>query len=226
VITDNPKTTFFLFHNYLNRNTNFYKNDFEKRIDSTAKIHGTCIIPDKNIILGKNVILGPYVVLHENTIIEDNVFISDGSVISNPAFYYYEDNGIRNLVDSVGSVVIREYVEIHSHVVICKGVLGGMTEIGKNTKIDGHVFIGHDVQIKENCLIPAGSKFAGSVVVDKDCFIGIGTVVSPQVNIKKGSRTSAGAVVVKNVKENSHVSGNFAIEHEKFVNYIRKIDRK
>ena len=225
VISDNPKTTFFLFHNYLNRNTNFYNNDFEKKIDSSAKIHSTCIIPDKNIIIGKNVILSPYVVLHENTIIEDNVFISDSSIISHPAFYYYENDGIRNLVDSAGSVLIKEYAEIHSHVIICKGVLGGITEIGNNTKIDGHVFIGHDVQIKENCLIPSGSKFGGSVILDKDCYIGTGTIITPQIHIKKSSKTSAGAVVVKNVSESSHVSGNFAIEHEKYVKFIRKIDK-
>jgi UDP-3-O-[3-hydroxymyristoyl] glucosamine N-acyltransferase len=222
-ISDNPKAVFFMFHNYLNRNTNFYKNDFEKQIDVTARIHSTCIIPDRNIIIGKNVILGPFVVLYENTNIEDNVFISAGSVIGHPAFYYFENDGIRNMVDSVGSVIIREYAEIHSHVIICKGVLGGVTEIGRNTKIDGHVFVGHDVQIKENCVIPSGSKFGGSVIVDGDCYIGTGTIIAPQIHIKKGSKTSAGAVVVKNVKENTHVSGNFAIDHVKYVNFIRKI---
>lgn len=139
------------------------------------------------------------------------------------AFYYFDFDGHRIAVDSVGGVVLKEYVEIHSQVVVCRGTLGGITEIDKNTKIDGHVFIGHDVRIKENCLVAAGSQFAGSVTVNKNCFIGIGSRIAPQITIGSNSKLSAGSVVVKNVKENSHISGNFALDHVKYVNFIRKV---
>lgn len=225
VISDNPRTSFFLFHNYLNKYTDFYKNDIKNKIDSTAEIHSTCIIPEKNIIIGKNVILRPYVVLYENTIIEDDVFIGDSTVIGNPAFYYFDINGIKTAVDSTGAVILKKNVEIHSHVVICRGTLGGVTEVGSNTKIDSHVFIGHDVTIKENCLIPAGSTFAGGVTVGENCFVGIGSKITPLVNIGKNVMISAGSTVVKNVKDNSHVSGNFAIDHEKYVKFLWKISK-
>ena len=225
VVTDNPRYSFFLFHNYLNRNTDFYKINIGKNIDVTAQIHSTCIIPDKNIIIGKNVVIRPYVVLYENTIIGDNVVIGDGSVIGYPAFYYFDNGEEKTAVDSTGGVILRNNSEIHSHVVICRGTLGGMTEVGKNSKIDGHVFIAHDVKIKENCLIPAGSTFAGSVTIEDNCFIGIGSNFVPQVCVGKNSKVSAGATIVKNVKENTHVSGNFAVDHVKYVNFIRKINK-
>jgi UDP-3-O-[3-hydroxymyristoyl] glucosamine N-acyltransferase len=225
VISDNPRTSFFLFHNYLNKHTDFYKNDIKNKIDSSAEIHNTCIIPEKNIIIGKNVILRPYVVLYENTIIEDDVIIGNSTVIGNPAFYYFDINGIKTAVDSTGGIILRKNVEIHSHVVICRGTLGGMTEVGSNTKIDSHVFIGHDVTIKENCLIPAGSTFAGVVTINENCFVGIGSKITPLVNIGKNTMVSAGLVVVKNVKENSHVSGNFAMDHEKYVKFLWRINK-
>jgi UDP-3-O-[3-hydroxymyristoyl] glucosamine N-acyltransferase len=225
VITDNPRTSFFLFHNYLNRHTDFYKNDFENKIDDTAQIHSTCVLPEKNIVIGKNVILHPNVVLYENVWIGDNVTIGDGSVIGSPAFYYFDIDGKKAPVDSTGGVKIKENVEIHSHVVICRGTLGGMTEICCNTKIDSHVFLGHDVTINKNCLIPAGSIFAGGVTLNENCFVGIGSKIAPLITIGKNVMISAGSTVVKNVKDNNHVSGNFAIEHVKHVNFIRKISK-
>ena len=223
VITDNPRTTFFLFHNYLNKYTEFYKNDFENKIDDTAQIHSTCILPEKNIVIGKNVVLRPNVVLYENVWIDDNVTIGDGSVIGSPAFYYLDIDEKKVLVDSTGGVKIKRNVEIHSHVVICRGTLGGMTEIGCNSKIDSHVFLGHDVTIKENCLLPAGSILGGGVTLNDNCFVGIGSKIVPLITVGKNVMISAGSTVVKNVKDNSHVSGNFAIDHVKYVNFIRKV---
>jgi UDP-3-O-[3-hydroxymyristoyl] glucosamine N-acyltransferase len=223
VITDNPRTSFFLFHNYLYKHTNFYKNDFEKKIYDTAQIHSTCILPEKNIVIGKNVVLRSNVVLYENVWIDDDVTIGDCSVIGSPAFYYFDTDGKRELVDSAGGVRINKNVEIHRHVVISKGTLGGMTEIGYNSKIDSHVFVGHDVTIKENCIIPGGSLFGGGVTINENCFVGMGSKITPQISIGKNVMISAGSTVVKNVKDNSHVSGNFAIDHVKYVNFIRKI---
>ena len=226
VISDNPRTSFFLFHNFLNQNTDFYKNDFGKNIDSTAQIHSTCILPDKNIVIGKNVVLRPNVVIYENVWIDDNVIIGENSIIGQPAFYYFENDGIRVAVDSTGGVKINEYAEIFSNVVISRGTLGGMTEMGRNTKIDSFVFVAHDVKIKENCLIPGGTIFGGSVTINDDCFVGIGSRIAPQVTIGKNVMISAGSTVVKNVKDNSHVSGTFAIDHAKYVNFVRKINKE
>jgi len=225
VITDNPRTTFFLFHNFLNKNTDFYKNDFESKIDETAQIHSTCILPKKNIVIGKNVILRPNVVLYENVWIDDNVTIGDASVIGSPAFYYFDFEGKKILVDSTGGVKIKSNVEMHSHVVVCRGTLGGMTEIECNTKIDSHVFLGHDVAIKESCLLPAGSILAGGVTLNENCFVGIGSRITPLITVGKNVMISAGAIVVKDVKDNSHVLGNVAIDNANYAKLMSSKDK-
>jgi len=225
VVVDNPRTCFFQFHNYLNKHTDFYKNDFENIIDDTAQIHSTCVLPNKNIFIGKNVVLCPNVVLYENVWIDDNVTIGDGSVIGSPAFYYFDINENRILVDSTGGVKIKNNAEIHSHVVICRGTLGGMTEIGCNTKIDSHVFLGHDVKIKEKCLLPAGSILAGGVTLNENCFVGIGSKITPLITIGKNVMISAGSIITKDIKDNNHVLGNLAIDHANWVNLMNSKDK-
>ncbi len=226
VASKNPRTHFFIFHNYLNRNTDFYENYCETYIDSSADLNRTAIIPNKNIVIGKNTKIMGNVVIYENTIIGDNVTIREGSVIGAPGFYYFSNNNRNEAVDSTGGVIIKNNVEVHTNTVICKGTLGGNTEVGEYTKIDSSVFFAHDVKIGENCLITAGTVLAGVVTIKKNTFIGIGANVVPLVTIGENCKVSAGSVVTKNVESGSHVSGNFAIKHNKFISFIKMINKE
>ncbi len=226
VSSKNPRTDFFMFHNYLNRNTEFYKNHYDTYIDSSAYIDNSVKIPKKNVIIGKNTKIMSNVVIHENTTIGDNVIIREGSVIGSPAFYYFDYNGNNESVDSVGGVIIKNNVEIHSNTVICKGTLGGNTEIGEYSKISSNITIAHDVKIKENCMITAGTVLAGAVIVNKGTFIGVGARIVPMVTVGENCKISAGSVVTKNVEDNTQVSGNFAIPHNKFIKFIKKISEE
>lgn len=223
VASKNPREDFFMFHNYLNRNSDFYKNEYNTVIEENAHIDLTAKISSKNVKIGKNTKIMANVVIYENTIIGDNVIIREGSVLGSPAFYYFSYNGNNETVDSVGGVKLQDNVEIYPNTVICKGTLGGDTEIGKHTKLDSNVFIAHDVKIMENCLITAGSVLAGVVTVKNNCFIGVGANIVPLVTIGENCKISAGAVVTRNVPDNSQVSGNFAISHTKFIEHIKSI---
>lgn len=221
-----PRSDFFEFHNYLNRNTNFYNIDYNTRIAESAEIDLSVKIPKKNVTIGENTKIRSNVVIYENTIIGDNVLIREGTIIGNPAFYYFNYNGKNEAVDSVGGVVVKDNVEIHSNVVVSKGTLGNNTEIGEYSKIDSNVYIAHDVKIKENCLITASVSLAGGATINSNTFIGIGAKVIPLITIGKNCKISAGAVVTRDVKDNTQVSGNFAISHDKFINFIKKLNEE
>lgn len=226
VSSKHPRADFFKFHNFLNRNTDFYKKDYDTKVDPSAQIDDTAKIPKKNVMIGKNTRIMANVVIYENTIIGDNVIIREGSVVGNPAFYYFQHNGNNEAVDSVGGVIIKNNVELHSNVVVCRGTLGDNTEIGKYTKIDSNVFIAHDVKIKENCLITAGAVLAGGATVNKNTFIGVGANIVPLITIGENCKISAGSVVTKNVENNTQVSGNFAIQHNKFIKFIKTLNEE
>lgn len=221
-VTDNPKTAFFEIHNYIAAQCD---GDFDSIISEDAVIHERAIIADKNVKIGANTSIAANVIIKEGTVIGDNCIIREGCVLGSPAFYYYGEGDNRSLVQSSGGVLIGNNVELHTTCIVEKGVMFGNTIIGDNTKIDNGVIVGHDTQIGRNCTVAGNALFAGSVIVEQNSFIGVSVAISPGVRLGHNVKVSSGAIVTKNVPEETHVSGNFAIEHDKYVKHIKAIGR-
>ena len=218
-ISENARSTFFKIHNYMVKK-NVLTN--ESIIAQSAKIHPTAIIDSNNVIIGENTVIGAYSVIKENTKIGNNVVIMENCVVGAPGFYYYDNSNEKTLVESAGGVTLEENVVLHPSTTICKGVFGKDTVLEKNVKIDSHVFIAHDVAIKENTLIAAGCILAGYTEVGENSFFGVGTATTPLVSVGNDVLLSAGSIVTKKVPSETHFSGNFAIEHNQFINNLKR----
>jgi UDP-3-O-[3-hydroxymyristoyl] glucosamine N-acyltransferase len=134
--------------------------------------------------------LYPSVTLYPGTELGDRVRIHSGTVIGSDGFGYVPDGDIHRKVPQIGSVIIREDVEIGANVTIDRGALGP-TVIGRGTKIDNLVQIGHNVTIGEHCLIISQAGIAGS------CKLGNYVILAGQVGVaghlKIGNRVSVAA---------------------------------
>jgi UDP-3-O-[3-hydroxymyristoyl] glucosamine N-acyltransferase len=143
-----------------------------------------------NCTLGEDVRLFPNVVLYASTEIGPRVRVHSGSVIGADGFGYVLDGGTHRKVPQIGSVVIKEDVEIGANVTIDRGALGP-TIIGKGTKIDNLVQIAHNVTIGEHCLLVSQVGIAGSTKVGNYViFAGQAGVAG---HLKIGNRVSVGA---------------------------------
>jgi UDP-3-O-[3-hydroxymyristoyl] glucosamine N-acyltransferase len=114
--------------------------------------------------LGEEVNLFPNVTLYARTELGRRVRLHAGVVIGSDGFGYVLDEGKHRKVPQVGNVVIGDDVEIGANTTIDRGALGPTT-IGKGTKIDNVVQIGHNVQIGEHCIIIAQCAIAGSTKI-------------------------------------------------------------
>ena len=138
-------------------------------ISRSAKIGtGTVIYPNafigENVTIGKNCIIYPNVTIYPYTIIGDNVIIHGNTTIGGDAFYYKGRGTHYDKMHTTGRVVIHDNVEIGSGCTIDAGV-SAETVIGKGTKLDSQVHIGHDSTIGENCILCAQVGIAGNVHV-------------------------------------------------------------
>lgn len=221
IFSDNPKQSFYNIHNFLLENK-LYWDGFPRKIHSTSIISNKASIPNKNIFIGKNVIIEDYVTIKEGVIIGDNVIIRSGSVIGSVGFQYNIDE-TATFINSGGRVIIEDNVEINCNVTIDKAVFGDSTIIKKGVKIDSQVHIGHDCKIGENTLIVSGVHIGGRTKVGKKCWLGINSTISNGLEIGDNVKISLGSVVTTNVNDGSIVSGNFAIEHKKFIDFIKSI---
>ncbi len=166
-------------------------------INLTASIgEGTIIMPNvfigNHVTIGKNCIIHPNVTIADYTEIGNNVIIQSGTVIGGDAFYY-NTKKTRDVwykkMESCGNVILEDYVEIGANCTIDRGVTAS-TIIGKGTKMDNMIHIGHDVVIGKNCLFAAQVGIAGATIIED------GVTLWGQVGVNKTITIGANAVVM------------------------------
>jgi len=208
LLTDSPRHLFYQIHNYLIQQTNFYTPKREIKISKSANIHKSSIIAKNNVVIGDNVTIGPNVCIYENTTIDDNVIINANTVIGEDGFQCYRHDDKVFAVSHAGGVHIEKNVIIGSNCCIDKSLFANQnTTIGRYTKCDNLVHIGHNVKIGKNCIIVAHTLFGGSCVVGDYVHVAMSATIRDGIKIGNNAKIGMGAVVIKDVSENTTVIG-------------------
>ncbi len=130
------------------------------RIGARAVLHAGDYVGD-DCQLATATVLFPNVTLYPHTELGERVRVHSGTVIGADGFGYVLDAGVHRKVPQIGNVILGDDVEIGANVTIDRGALKP-TVIGRGTKIDNLVQIGHNVQIGEHCLVISQVGIAGS----------------------------------------------------------------
>lgn len=129
---------------------------------------GTVIYPNayigEYVSIGRDCIIYPNVTIYAHTAIGDRVTIHGNSTIGADAFYYKGRGTHYDKMHTVGRTVIHDDAEIGSGCTIDAGVSAD-TVIGKGTKLDSQVHIGHDSTVGMHCILCAQVGIAGNVRV-------------------------------------------------------------
>jgi UDP-3-O-[3-hydroxymyristoyl] glucosamine N-acyltransferase len=143
---------------------------------------------EDGVEVGAECVLHPNVVLYGGVRLGDRVVLHAGVVVGADGFGYVRDAGGYHKFPQVGTVVIEDDVEIGANSCVDRGALGE-TRIGRGTKLDNLVHVGHNVEIGERVVIAAQTGISGSTVIESDAVIG------GQVGMGDHARVQAGAVV-------------------------------
>lgn len=193
---------------------------------------GTVIMPNvfigKDVKIGRDCIIQPNVTIMDYTEIGNNVIIQSGTVIGSDAFYYNTKKNREvwyKKMQSCGNVIIEDNVEVGANCTIDRGVTAS-TRIGKGTKMDNLVHIGHDTNVGCNCLFAAQVGIAGATVI-KDGVILWGQVgVSKTLTIGENAVLYAQSGVPASLEANKTYFGSPAVdakEKMKELVWIRRI---
>jgi len=159
------------------------------KIGANAVLQAGNFIGDDSVI-GDETNLFSNVTIYPRTQVGKRVRIHAGAVIGSDGFGYVFDSGFHRKVPQVGNVVIGDDVEIGSNTSVDRGALGA-TVIGKGTKIDNLVQVGHNVELGDYCILCAQVGIAGSAKLGKY------TVLAGQVGIaghlKIGNQVTIGS---------------------------------
>lgn len=173
-------------------------------VSPLARIGPFCHIGKGAIVgastLEAHVCVGSYAKIDDETHIFSQVVIGDyceigprnrlysGCVIGSDGYGYEFYDGAHQRVPQIGNVVTEADVDIGSNTTIDRARFGS-TQIGKGTKIDNHVQIGHNVRIGRHCLLVAQVGISGSTT------LGDGVVVAGQAGIAGHLTIGSGAQI-------------------------------
>ncbi|MFH1004142.1 MAG: UDP-3-O-(3-hydroxymyristoyl)glucosamine N-acyltransferase [Bacteroidota bacterium] len=208
------------FRDFNKITSHFFPRSFsEKQISDSAVIGKNTTIMSNvfigdNVKIGNNCIIYPNVVIYYNCIIGDNVIIHANTVIGADAFYYKKRPTGYDRLFSCGKVVIEDDVEIGALSSIDRGVTDE-TVIGKGTKIDNHVQIGHDTKIGKNCLFISQVGISGAVVIEDDVILWGQVGVPSKIRIGKGAVLLGQSAPIKDLEGGKTYLGSPADESMK-----------
>lgn len=225
VVSENPRLLFFKLHNLLSyENENYQRKRYETKIGKDCLISDMSFVEKENVTIGNNVIIEPFATVYKNSIIGDGSVIRSGARIGGQGFEFKRNGNECLAVEHSGGVIIGQNVEIQNNTCIDRAVYPwDDTVIDDFTKVDNLVHIGHGVKVGKCCMVTAGTIIGGRTEVADNVWCGMGSTIKNAIRIGNNCRVNMGAVLISNLKAGKQVSGNYAIDHAKFLSYQSSI---
>jgi UDP-3-O-[3-hydroxymyristoyl] glucosamine N-acyltransferase len=168
------------------------------------------------VVVGDDAVLGPGAVCYSGAQLGDRVVLKAGAVIGGDGFGYLSSNRGHIRIPHVGGCVLEDDVEVGSNTCIDRGSVDD-TVVGRGTKIDNLVQVGHNVRIGERCLIMAGVGIAGSTHIGNEAILAGHVGVTDHLVIGERARIAAKSAIFGDVPPGASFSGHPARPHRQFL---------
>jgi UDP-3-O-[3-hydroxymyristoyl] glucosamine N-acyltransferase len=168
------------------------------------------------VTVGEDTVIGPRAVLYPGTTVGSRVVIKAGAVLGGAGFGYLPDAAGHHRIPHVGACVIEDEVEIGSNTCVDRGSVND-TVVGRGTKLDNLVHVGHNVRLGRRCLVMAGVGIAGSTRIGDDVILAGHVGVTDHLVIGDGARIAAKSAVFGDVPAGASFSGHPARPHRQFL---------
>jgi UDP-3-O-[3-hydroxymyristoyl] glucosamine N-acyltransferase len=219
--TAQPRDAFYLVHHFLATQTEFYWKDFPTEIAEDAVVHPRAYVAPRNVRIGRETRIEPGAVIMERCIIGDGVVVRAGTALGTEGYEFRQSEGRLRGVVHAGGLRICDRVEIQANCAVDRPIFGDSSIIGEDTKLDNLVHVGHRVKIGQRCMLVAGVVIGGNVTIGNDVWIGPRAVISSGICIGDRAFVTIGSVVVNNVAASQKVTGFFAVEHWRFLDFMK-----
>jgi len=130
------------------------------RIGARCELYPGATIMDR-ARLGADCVLHTHVVIREDCVLGERVILQPGVVIGGDGYGFIQRGGEHVKIPQLGNVVLEDDVEVGANTTIDRGRFTD-TRIGRGTKIDNLVMVGHNVRTGNQCLLVAQSGISGS----------------------------------------------------------------
>lgn len=174
-------------------------------IGDRVTIHPNVVIyPD--VTIGNDTILHANCTIHERTQIGAGCVIHSGAVIGSEGFGFVPTATGWYKMEQSGYTVLEDGVEIGCNSAVDRPAVGE-TRIGRNTKLDNLVQVGHGCQIGQNCAMASQVGLAGGAIIGNGVMLGGQVGVANQVTVGDRVIATGQTGITGNVASGEMVSG-------------------
>ncbi len=204
------------------------------RIGANSSI-GPCVVIEAGAVIGRNAVLRPHVVIERGATIGDDfeahsqvtvrrgsrignrVILHNGVTVGSDGFgFARRADGSHHKIPQTGIAVIEDDVEIQAGACIDRAAVGE-TRIGRGTKIDNLVQIGHAVKIGADTIVCAQVGIAGSTVVGSNCIFAGQVGLVNHLKVGDGVLITAQSGVSSDLPDGAKVSGYPATDNRQWL---------
>jgi len=164
-------------------------------------------------VIGEDSVLHPNVTVRDACVIGRRVIIHGGTVVGSDGFGYVQHEGRHHRIPQRGIVVVEDDVELGANVTVDRATFGH-TLIGRGTKVDNLVQIGHNVTIGPDTILVAQVGIAGSTRLGAHVVVGGQAGLADHLEIGDRVMIAAQAGVTRSVADGEIVGGSPALPHQ------------
>ena len=162
--------------------------------------------------IGAGSVLHPHVVLYAGTVLGERVILHAGARIGVDGFGYVFTEEEHRKVPQVGGCVVADDVEIGANTTVDRGSIG-RTEVGRGSKIDNLVQLGHNVRLGPLCVLASQVGVAGSTRLGAGVMCGGQVGIGGHLDVGDGVRLGGQAGVIGDVPADETWTGYPARPH-------------
>jgi len=182
------------------------------RLGARSVLHAHVVLY-AGVEIGEDCELHSGVQVRERCRLGSRVVVQNGAVIGGDGFGFARDSeGRYHKFPQVGIVVVEDDVEIGALTAIDRAALGE-TRIGRGTKLDNLVQVGHSVTIGEDSVLAGQVGIAGSTRIGRRVTLAGQVGVAGHLEIGDGVIATAQTGIPASVEPRAIVSGYPAIEN-------------
>lgn len=181
-------------------------------IGDAAVLYAGCYV-GRGSRIGAGTVLYPNVVLREGVVVGSRCILHAGVVIGADGFGFAPVGGKWFKIPQTGIVILGDDVEIGANSAVDRATFG-CTVVGRGTKIDNLVQIGHNVEIGEDSVISGMTGVAGSATIGNHVIIAGQVGVADHSQIGDGVTIGTRSGVFGSVEPGAVVSGYPLVKHK------------
>jgi UDP-3-O-[3-hydroxymyristoyl] glucosamine N-acyltransferase len=198
--------------------------DEEAVIGSAAVLHSFVTIY-RGAKIGSQFFAHAHAVVREGCMLGDRVTLQNGAIVGGDGLGYAKraDGTWHKIVQS-GPAVLEDDVEVQANACIDRATVGE-TRIGRGTKIDDLVLVGHASQVGANTMLCGQVGLAGSTKIGDNCILAGQVGTAGHLNVGDGTVITAQSGVPNDVPAKALYSGYPAVENREWLKMMAALKR-